>query len=243
MRTQTKKTIQRWCWPLMQGFPDEGRRIVQSPHLHILLQRAVFESRSFRTVFNAGAGEGGYSPVLLALPGVESVVESDFGWQHSTADRKDPRQVFFCASLTSVPLLSQKIDLVLCTEVLEHIAEHGEALDEIARVLNPGGWLLITVPTPPAIPDVNHVREGYRIADLSAMLTERGFEIVDSRFCMYFFFRFTLKNWSRLPWCPRILIRTLAHLDRLLPIGPPMDLMLLARMSQHPEKVATPRPA
>jgi SAM-dependent methyltransferase len=229
--SQFKKNIQRWCWPIMPGWPDEGRKIVQGGHLRALLQRATSESPSFPVVFNAGAGEGAYSPLLLSLPGVRSVVESDFGWRSNGAYRIDPRQVFFCASLTSIPLPGQKFDLVLCTEVLEHIPEHEEALDEIARVLNPGGWLLITVPTPPAVPDTAHAREGYRLEELSAMLQERGFEVVESRFCMYYFFRLLLKNWSRPPWCPRIVIRTLAYLDRLLPIGPPMDLMLLARLT------------
>jgi len=231
MRIPFKKTVQRWLWPLLPGWPDEGRRIVQDPQVRALLKRATNESRRFQAVFNAGAGEGGYSPLLLALPGVTSVVESDFGWRYNGANRIDPRQEFFCASLTSIPLVSRRFDLVLCTEVLEHIAEHEEALDEITRILNPGGWLLITVPTPPAVPDSAHVREGYRSAELSAMLARRGFEIVETRFCMYYFFRFILKNWSRPPWCPRIFIRTLAYLDRLLPIGPPMDLMLLGRLT------------
>jgi SAM-dependent methyltransferase len=234
MQIPFKRTIQQWFWPLMPGWPDEGRRIVQDPHVRALLERAAIESRGFQAVFNAGAGEGGYSPLLLGLPGVTSVVESDFGWRHNGVTRIDPRQEFFCASLTSIPLVSRTFDLVLCTEVLEHIAEHEEALNEIARILNPGGWLLISVPTPPAVPDTAHVREGYRAAELSAMLARRGFEIVETRFCMHYFFRFVLRNWRRAPWRPRIFIRTLAYLDRLLPIGPPMDLMLLGRMGASP---------
>ena len=61
------------------------------------------------------------------------------------------------------------------------------------------------------------------------MLTERGFAIVDTRFCMYFFFRFLFKYWSRFPWWPRILIHGLALLDIALPLGSPMDLMILAQ--------------
>jgi SAM-dependent methyltransferase len=228
---QFKSKLQRWLWPLMPGWPDEGRRIVQGPHLEALLERASHESRGFRHVFNAGAGEGGYSPVLLRLPGVESVVESDFGWRLSQPRQIDQRQIFFCGSLTSIPLPDRKFDFILCTEVLEHILEHEDALDEMARVIAPGGWLLITVPTPPAIDDPAHVREGYRPEELAALLSRRGFRVVDSRFCMYFFFRFLLENWPRLPWSPRILIRILATLDKLMPIGLPMDLMVLAQMA------------
>jgi SAM-dependent methyltransferase len=213
----------------MPGWPDEGRRIVQGPHVEALLQRAAKESGSFRAVFNAGAGEGGYTRLLLALPGVESLVESDFDWRTHGVQRIDSRQEFFCASLVSLPLPDEKFDLVLCTEVLEHISEHEEALDELTRIMNSGGWLLITVPTPPAIPDPNHVREGYRPAELTGMLRKRGFEVVETRFCMHFFFRLVLSTWPRLAWRPRILIRSLSFLDVWMKFGPPMDLLVLAR--------------
>jgi SAM-dependent methyltransferase len=226
-----KKFIMRTFWPLMPGWPDEGRRMVQGPHLRALLDRASKYSPTFPRVFNAGAGEGGYTRLLLGLPGVKALVETDFGWRSSTPSQFDPRQLFFCASLVQIPAQEKNFNLILCTEVLEHIREHDQALDEITRVLNPGGWLLITVPTPPAVPDPAHVREGYRAEELQGMLTERGFEIVDTRFCMYFFFRWLLAHWSRMPWCPRILIRAFAVLDRLFPIGPPMDLMILARLA------------
>jgi SAM-dependent methyltransferase len=218
---------------LRQGWPDEGRRIVQSPHLQALLDRAAGRAGRFRRVFNAGSGEGGYSQLLLALPGVESVLESDFSYQRYQPTRLDPKQAFFGASLTSIPLADATVDLVLCTEVLEHIQEDGDALDEIARVMTPGGWLVMTVPTPPAVPDPAHVREGYRAEDLARMLVDRGFAVAETRFCMHFFFRWILSNWPRLPWSPRILIRTAAGLDRLLPIGPPMDLMILAQRSRQ----------
>lgn len=230
MNARLKRFLVRNAWPLMPGWPDEGRRIVQDPHLRDLLGRAATSSHRFPRVFNAGSGEGGYSGLLLGLPGVESLVESDFGWRSQHAPRIDARQVFFCSSLTSIPTPERSFDLVLCTEVLEHIADDQKALDEIERVLNPGGWLVITVPTPPAEPDSAHVREGYAPDQLAGMLTERGFNVIETRFCMHVFFRFVLRKWSRFrPWCPRLVIRSLAYLDRLFSIGPPMDVMILAR--------------
>jgi SAM-dependent methyltransferase len=214
----------------MPGWPDEGRQIVQSPHLGALLERATLESRHFRHVFNAGAGEGGYSPLLLSLPGVEKLVESDYSYGSCRPRQIDPRQVFFASALQSIPIASHTFDLVLCTEVLEHVQEHEQALSELARVITPGGWLVITVPTPPAIPDRAHVREGYQPEELRQMLQRRGFEVVETRFCMHYFFRFVLGTWPRLPWRPRILIRSLSRLDTWIRLGPPMDLMLLARL-------------
>jgi hypothetical protein len=61
MSPRLQKTAQKFLWPLMPA----GRT---------LLGRAATESQRFRCVFNAGAGEGGYSPLLLGPPGAESVV-------------------------------------------------------------------------------------------------------------------------------------------------------------------------
>jgi SAM-dependent methyltransferase len=227
--SKLKRAGVRWLWPLMPGWPDEGRRIVQGPHIRAMLLRATRDSGSFHRVFNAGAGEGGYSRLLLALPGVQSLLESDYGFRSHRPTQIDPKQVFFGASLVEIPITPQSVDLILCTEVLEHIVEHEQALDEMARIIVHGGWLLITVPTPPAVPDANHAREGYRPEELAGMLQKRGFEVVETRFCMYYCFRLVLSNWSRWVWRPRILIRTLAFLDRWLAVGPPMDLMILAR--------------
>ena len=233
MARELKTILYRIFRPLMPGWPDDARRIIQRPHLEALLARASSNSSGFPCVLNAGAGEGGYSGLLLKLPGVESLIETDYGW--STAPpRRDSRQEFFCSSLVSIPAASRSFDLVLCTEVLEHIREHEQALDEIARVATPGGWVLITVPTPPAPPDPAHVREGYRPEELASMLRQRGFEVVDQKFCMHFFFRFILANWPRWRRTPRFAIQTLAYLDRLFPVGPPMDLMMLARLEKRP---------
>jgi hypothetical protein len=92
--------------------------MVQGAPLQALLDRAA-QAHRFPCVFNAGSGECGYSPLLLKLPGVESVVESDFGFRHQRPSRIDARQVFFCASLASIPLPDRKFNLILCTEVLE----------------------------------------------------------------------------------------------------------------------------
>jgi len=133
------------------------------------------------------------------------------------------------ASLTHVPLAAESVDLILCSEVLEHIPDDGQALDELDRVLTPGGLLVITVPTPPAVADTNHVREGYQLSQLSDMLRERGFEVIETRFCMHYFFRLVLSTWPKWPWRTRFLLRGLSKLDTVTRTGKPMDLMVLAQ--------------
>jgi len=214
--------------PVMPGWVDEGRRIVQGPHIQELLQVAGAQSAPLPIVLNAGAGEGLYSPLLATVPGIQRLLELDPTYNPCFRTSKDPMQRFLAASLTTLPLRNRSVDLILCSEVLEHIPDDGGAIDEIARVLSPGGWLLASVPTLPAVFDPAHVREGYLLSDLSSQLEARGFEIIKTRFCMYALFKFVL--WSdRRHKVPHVLLVALSWLDRLFPVGRPMDLLVLAR--------------
>lgn len=44
------------------------------------------------------------------------------------------------------------LDVVLTSDVLEHVADLDRARDEIVRVLKPGGWHVFTIPTDVALP-------------------------------------------------------------------------------------------
>src|SRR2546426_2544833 len=213
-----KRAIAKCFWPLMPAWVDEGRRIVQGPVIKRLIERAARQCH-FRRVLNAGSGESGFAFLLAGLPGLDQLLETDIDVASGRA-RIAASQIFFGSSLTGLPLSASSIDLILCTEVLEHIPDDEMALNEFARVLVPTGWLLISVPTPPAIPDPAHVREGYKPEDLREMLEERGFNVLEIQFCMYRFFRWILANWEKLPYRPRVLIRGLSYLDRLLSLGP-----------------------
>jgi SAM-dependent methyltransferase len=84
-------------------------------------------------------------------------------------------------SILSLPVDSASADLVACTQVLEHIEDDLRALDELNRILKPGGYLLLAVPHPPAPwPEPGHVREGYRIEDLANLGTRFSLELVHS---------------------------------------------------------------
>jgi len=51
------------------------------------------------------------------------------------------------ADAENLPIRTQKADLVLCTEVLEHIFDKKKALREMSRVLKNGGRLLLSTPS------------------------------------------------------------------------------------------------
>jgi SAM-dependent methyltransferase len=50
------------------------------------------------------------------------------------------------ADVRHLPFPDGHFHAVICSEVMEHIPEHHRAADELVRVLNPGGHLVISVP-------------------------------------------------------------------------------------------------
>jgi len=57
-----------------------------------------------------------------------------------------PEASIIHGSMYQVPLAKNSEDVIVCTEVLEHLLEPRRALDEMMRVLRPGGHVLVSVP-------------------------------------------------------------------------------------------------
>lgn len=52
----------------------------------------------------------------------------------------------YVCDIVDIPACSDSFDVVLCTEVLEHLPDPVAAIAELTRVLRPGGLLLLTAP-------------------------------------------------------------------------------------------------
>jgi len=53
---------------------------------------------------------------------------------------------FTTADITRLPFKDNEFDLVICSEVMEHIPDEGKAASELLRVLKPGHDLVVSVP-------------------------------------------------------------------------------------------------
>ena len=62
------------------------------------------------------------------------------------ATRRCPEASIIHGSLYHIPLAPDSTDLIVCTEVLEHLLKPRQALDELMRALQPGGHAFISVP-------------------------------------------------------------------------------------------------
>jgi SAM-dependent methyltransferase len=80
-----------------------------------------------------------------------------------------------------LPVRAQSVEVVLALDLLEHIEDDAAAAKEFARVLKPGGVLIVTVPACPELwsehdEALDHLRR-YRARRLRKILTEAGFQI------------------------------------------------------------------
>ena len=139
-------------------------------------------------VLNAGAGAG--SLTLKMIDAGLRVTSTDYSPELCEWTRRALRARGVEQDNPVIPGDLQKIDLpdaafdgAVCAEVLEHLDDDRAALGELARVLRPGGFLLVTVPANPYRYDWTDRWAGHRRRYTPEVLRERmeaaGFEDVD----------------------------------------------------------------
>lgn len=90
-------------------------------------------------ILDAGAGECAYKKYFphCRYMAVDLAV-GEPNWNYANLD--------FVASLDSLPVKDNSFDAVLSTQTLEHLEYPREAVDDLCRVLKPGGRLFLTAP-------------------------------------------------------------------------------------------------
>lgn len=100
-------------------------------------------------VLEAGSGEG-YGVRLLRRAGVEKVVALDYdaaALAHArTAYPQDVPGRAVRTNLAALPLATASAGSITCLQVIEHLWTPEQFLTECARVLVPGGLLVVTTP-------------------------------------------------------------------------------------------------
>jgi SAM-dependent methyltransferase len=102
-----------------------------------------------RRFLDAGCGDGRYFGVVAERPPTERVVGCDIAERILETARATAAQVglepeLVRANVESLPFEDASFDLVLSTQVLEHVLDPPAAVRELARVLEPGGTLLLS---------------------------------------------------------------------------------------------------
>ncbi len=149
------------------------RRIVQA-----LLARLDVPAGA--EVLEIGAGTGGNLAMLSEIGRLTAVEMSEHA--RSIATVKTSVKILSGQLPDGLPLFDNAFDLVVLLDVLEHVDQDAESLCEIFGLLNPGGYVLLTVPAFQSLwsqhDEVHHHCRRYRRAPFQALLRRAGFEVV-----------------------------------------------------------------
>lgn len=103
------------------------------------LQRVFNSIGKKQSLIDVGCGEKPY--LNIYSPFVEKSVGVDVNY---TLHKENKADVFFDGK--KIPFEDNSFDIVICTEVLEHVQEPKEFVAELKRVVKPNGYIVLTVP-------------------------------------------------------------------------------------------------
>jgi 2-polyprenyl-3-methyl-5-hydroxy-6-metoxy-1,4-benzoquinol methylase len=111
------------------------------------LQRCASKGRRDRAL-EVGPGSGIYLPVLAKLytEVTASDVEQAYLKHAGALTAACPNLRLVSDDITHTKLPESSFDLILCTEVIEHISDSASAIAGMHRLLNPGGSLVLSTP-------------------------------------------------------------------------------------------------
>jgi ubiquinone/menaquinone biosynthesis C-methylase UbiE len=147
---------------------NPARRLVQSPRRTI----AAMEIRSGARVLELGCGPGFFSPHLAAVAQQLVLVDVQFEMLRLADERLASRQGLGYAQADgcALPLATGSFDAVLIATVLGEIPDPGACIDEVRRILQPGGTL--------AVAETRRDSDFISLASLQRLVEPRGFTLV-----------------------------------------------------------------
>lgn len=168
-------------WTGERFIPGEGGPEIYYEHAHrYLLARNLLAGA---VVVDLASGEG-YGAGWIAEV-AESVIGVDVdpaSVAHSKARYGRCGNLDFAVGdIQSLPFASDSVDGVTCFEAIEHVENPRAVVEEVVRILRPGGLLLVSTPNKAVYADQRdysnefHVHEFY-LPDLELLLSEYFFE-------------------------------------------------------------------
>ena len=100
---------------------------------NFIIKTAREEIKSGSKILDAGAGSNKYKKFFQDCV-------------YKTQDFKQYGEIDYISDIVDIPVESNNFDVIICTEVLEHLPRPDLAIKEFSRILKSGGKLYITAP-------------------------------------------------------------------------------------------------
>ena len=133
------------------------------------------------SVLDVGCGTG-FNIAYLRAAGYDRVVGLDFASEALAFCRSRNLPYLVCGDGASPPLRHESFDVVVALDLIEHLEDDVYALRELARVLKPGGSLILFVPAFNLLwglqDQVSHHYRRYTAGELEEKLRTAGLGVV-----------------------------------------------------------------
>ena len=141
--------------------------LLNNLHIDLLLKHNQYMKG---ILLDAGCGEKPYSLIYEKITEKSIGVDVEYGIH-------DQKAVDVFASLDQLPFPDCMFDTVLCTNVLEHIAENGKSFSELSRVLKDNGYMILSVPFLYPAHEIPHDYYRYSFYGLKYQMEKNGLTI------------------------------------------------------------------
>ena len=118
----------------------------------------------------------GTKPYQKYFPGAARYFGIDLPAERSANKLEKRADVY--ADLRRLPIADESFDVVLCTQVLEHVPEPERVISEAHRILRKGGMAVLTVPFMAAEHEEPHDYLRFTSFGITELLERSGFEAV-----------------------------------------------------------------
>jgi SAM-dependent methyltransferase len=120
---------------------------LHEPLMGRMIRKGKFDVTRFRSILDLGSGAGQILRHLIKVaPEGTQIVACDLSHQMLRRARKrvkSLRPAYVAADMTRLPFADASFDCVTCGYVIEYLPDPRPGLEEIGRVLRPGGSLLL----------------------------------------------------------------------------------------------------
>lgn len=148
---------------------------VKKKTVHFLLSKINLQKKNLR-VFEAGFGSGSvlfsFDP-SCEIYGTEISTSAIQNANEFAKKRKYTAYQFQNATGSTLPFLDNYFDLAIASHVIEHTSDDIQFINEIYRILRPGGFALFLIPINERYDDLNHIQH-YTSESLLEKLAQCG---------------------------------------------------------------------
>lgn len=166
-----------------------GFKILGMPHVGLRLRsKKILNNLPVKKtkMLDAGCGSGIYSFSLANQIGLIEAVDIEKEKIDYVKDVNIFNNInFSIGDLCKLKFENESFDLIICSDVIEHIKDHEMAFSELARVLKKGGTLLVSAPFDSkknrrVFRKYGHERPGYKTGYMEKLCEKNDLSLIKS---------------------------------------------------------------